>query len=324
MISKRTMLRVLLSAGVAPLAGASAQAQTYPIRPIRMIVPFAAGTPNDVVARLLADGLASRLGQAVVVDNRPSAGALIGTRAAAAAEPDGYTLLLNSSSLFVAPAMYKDRSYDPLKSFVPVANLVWASWLMVTASTVSAQTLAEFVAHAKANPGKLNFAYIPGTAPQLVGEWLKVKAGMDVTSVAYRGGPQILTDMMTGRVHLYIAPATTLVALIEQGKFRPIAFFGAQRSPQYPQVPTMIESGFPGLSLGFWVGLLAPAGTPRPIVERLNSEVNAVLRSQLTIERLDKLGLQGRPGSPQDFAEFLAEEMPKWVDIVQVSGVTGE
>jgi tripartite-type tricarboxylate transporter receptor subunit TctC len=151
-----------------------------------------------------------------------------------------------------------------------------------------------------------------------------VKAGMDVTSVAYRGGPQILTDMMTGRVHLYIAPATTLVALIEQGKFRPIAFFGAQRSPQYPQVPTMIESGFPGLSLGFWVGLLAPAGTPRPIVERLNSEVNAVLRSPLTIERLDKLGLQGRSGSPQDFAEFLAEEMPKWVDIVQVSGLTGE
>ena len=323
MISKRTVLRALLAAGVAPLAGA-AHAQAFPTRPIRMIVPFAAGTPNDVVARLVADGLGARLGQSVVVDNRPSAGALIGTRAAAAAEPDGYTLLLNSSSLFVAPAMYKDRSFDPLKSFVPVANLVWASWLMVITGSVPAQTLAEFVAYAKAHPGKLGFAYIPGTAPQLVGEWLKVKAGMDVTSVAYRGGPQVLADMMAGRVHLYIAPATTLVALIEQGKFRPIAYFNAQRSPQFPQVPTMIESGFPELALGYWVGLLAPAGTPRAIVERLNGEVNAVLRASAMVERLQKLGLEGRPGSPEDFAAFLTEEMPKWVDIVKVSGVKGE
>ena len=243
-----------------------------------MIVPFAPGSPNDVVARLVADGLGARLGQSVVVDNRPGAGTLLGTRAAAAAEPDGYTLLLNSSSLLVAPAMYKDRSFDPLKSFVAVANLVWASWLMVIASAVPARTFAEFVAYTKAHPGKLGFAYIPGTAPQLVGEWLKVKTGMDVTSVAYRGGAQVLADMMAGRVHLYIAPATTLVALIEQGKFRPIAYLSAQRSPQFPQVPTMIESGFPGLALGYWVGLLAPAGTPRAIVERLNGEVNAVLR----------------------------------------------
>lgn len=324
MISKRAVLRTLLAAGLAPLAGGAVRAQAFPSRPIRMIVPFAAGTPNDVVARLVADGLGARLGQSVVVDNRPSAGALIGTRAAAAADPDGYTLLLNSSSVFVAPAMYKDAGYDPIKSFNPVANLVGASWLMVISSAVPAQTLAEFIAHAKANPGKLAFAYLPGTAPQLVGEWLKVKAGMDVTSVAYRGGPPVLADMIAGRVHLYIAPAATLVALIEEGKLRPIAYFNAQRSPQFPQVPTMTEMGFPQLALGFWVGLFAPAGTPSAIVERLNGEVNAVLRAPATAERLHKLGLEGRPGTPADFARFLADEMPKWVDIVKVSGVKGE
>jgi tripartite-type tricarboxylate transporter receptor subunit TctC len=322
-ISKRTMLKALLAAGAAPLAPA-VHAQAFPSRPIRMIMPFAPGSPNDVVGRLIADGLSARLGQNVVVDNRPGAGTLLGTRAAAAAEPDGHTLLLNSSSLLVAPAMYKEPNFHPLNSFVAVANLVWASWLTVIAGAVPARDFAEFVAYTKAHPGKLIFAYTPGTAPQLVGEWLKVKTGMNVTSVAYRGGAQVMTDMMGGRIHLYIAPATTLLPFIEQGKFRPIAYWSAERSPQFPEVPTMIESGFPGLALGYWAGLLAPAGTPREAVERLNAEVNAVLRTPAVIERMAKLGLEGRPGSPQDFADFLAEQQPKWIDIVEVSGVKGE
>jgi tripartite-type tricarboxylate transporter receptor subunit TctC len=323
MVTKRRLLQALAAAALASLAG-GARAQTYPSRPIRIILPFAPGTPNDVVARLVGDGLAARLGQSVIIDNRVGAGTLLGTRAAAAADPDGYALLINSSSLFVAPAMYKERSFEPLKSFVPVANLVWSPWLMVVESSVPARTLAEFVAYARANPGKLVFAYIPGTAPQLVGEWLKVKTGIDLTSVPYRGGSQLFADIAAGRIHLYIAPASASRPLLEQGKVRPLAFWSAQRSPQFPDVPTMIESGYPRLSLGYWVGLLAPAGTPEGIVMRLNQEINTALQSRQMIERLDQLGLEGRPGSPQDFAAFLVDEMPKWVEIVEVSGVKAE
>jgi tripartite-type tricarboxylate transporter receptor subunit TctC len=323
MVTKRRLLQAGSAAVLVAMTGA-ARAQTYPTRPIRMIVPFAPGTPNDVVARLVGDGLAARLGQSLVIDNGVGAGTLLGTRAAAAADPDGYTLLLNSSSLFVAPAMYKERSFDPLKSFVAVANLVWSPWLMVLESSVPARTLAEFIAYAKANPGKLVFAYIPGTAPQLVGEWLKVKTGIDLNSVPYRGGPQLFADIAAGRAHLYIAPASASRPLVEQGKVRPIAFWSAQRSPQYPDVPTMVESGYPRLSLGYWVGLLAPAGTPEGIVMRLNQEINVVLQSPQMSERLAQLGLEPRPGSPQDFATFLLDEMPKWVEIVEVSGVKAE
>ncbi len=323
MISRRALLQSLLAAGGTPFAGV-AEAQAYPARPIRLIVPFAAGSLNDVVARLVTEPLAARLGQNIIIDNRPGAGTLLGTRATAAAEPDGYTLLFNSSSLLVAPTMYKDRSYDPLRSFDAVANVAWASWITVIESSLPARTLAEFVAHAKANPGKLTVGFVSGTAPQLVGEWLKIKTGMDLTSVAYRGGTQMYADLMAGRIHLYIAPATAVLPLIEAGRFRAINYWSAQRSPQFPDVPTMIESGFPGIALGYWAGMFAPAGTPRPAVERINQEINAALRLPHVVERMEKLGLEGRPGSPGDFAAFLVEEFPKWVEMVEVSGVKGE
>ena len=209
-------------------------------------MPFAPGSRTTWSRGLIADGLGGRLGQNVVVDNRPGAGTLLGTRAAAAAEPDGHTLLLNSSSLLVAPAMYKDRR--SIRSRASSRSPTWSGRRGSRSLPARCRRarFTEFVAYTKANPGKLIFAYTPGTAPQLVGEWLKVKTGMDVTSVAYRGGAQVMADMMGGRIHLYIAPATTLLPLIEQGKFRPIAYWSAQRSPQFPEVPTMIESGFPG------------------------------------------------------------------------------
>ncbi len=321
----RVWFSLLIAASFAVAATATdAHAQSYPSRPIKMIVPFTAGSPVDVMGRLIADHLSGRLGQPVVIDNRPGAGTTLGTKAAAAAEPDGYTLLFNSSSIVVAPAMYKNLDYDALKSFAPVANVAFSDWVMVVPPLLPARSVQEFVAYAKANPGKLNFGFGQGTAPQLVGEWLKVKTGIDVASVPYKGGAQAVTDMLGGHIHLNIGTTATLLPLIKDGKLRAIAVWGEKRYPDLPEVPTMIESGFPGIALGFWVGLLAPAGPPAPIVERLNSEINAILSTPAMKASMGKLGLEPRPGSPQQFSAFLADELPKWAEIVRVAGVKVE
>jgi tripartite-type tricarboxylate transporter receptor subunit TctC len=320
MIAKRT-LSALLIASILACVAADAHAQTYPSRPIKMIVPFTPGSPVDVMGRLVADHLSARLGQPVVIDNRPGAGTTLGTKAAAAAEPDGYTLLFNSSSIVVAPAMYKNLDYDPLKSFAAVANVAFSDWVMVVPPSVPARSVQEFVAYAKANPGKLNFGFGQGTAPQLVGEWLKVKTGIDLASVPYKGGALAVTDMLGDRIHLNIGTTATLLPLVQERKVRAIAVWGEKRYPELPDVPTMIESGFPGISLGFWVGLVAPAGTPAPIIDKLNGEINAALGLPAMKASMAKLGLEGRPGTPQQFGAFLADELPKWAEIVRLAGV---
>ena len=316
-IARRTILGAIPALAIA--WPALAQAKT-----IRLIVPFTAGSPNDVLARLLAQHMSTRLGQSVIVDNRPGAGTTTGMKAAALAEPDGYTLLFQSSSLVVAPAMYKNLDYDPVKSFTPIANVAEGHWVTVVPPSLPPNTMREFIAYAKANPGKLNFGFGQGTAPQLVGEWLKKVSSLDVGSVPYRGGAQAITDMLGGRIHLNIGTTATLVPLIKEGKLKAISVWSPARNPDLPNVPTMIESSYGGLSLSFWAGLWAPAGTPEPVVQRLNAEVNAVLASPEAVSGLAKLGLEARPGSPQQFADFIAAEIPKWRDIVRISGVTVE
>jgi tripartite-type tricarboxylate transporter receptor subunit TctC len=313
--------RALLLGALASALARPAAAQSYPARPIRMIAPFSPGSPVDVAARLLAQHLAINLGQGVVVDNRPGAGTTTGMKAAAIAEPDGYTLLFQSSSLVVAPAMYKNLDYDPLKAFVPIANVVASHWVTVVPPSLPVRTVPEFIAYARANPGKLNFGFGQGTAPQLVGEWLKLTNRLDIASVPYRGGMQAVTDMMGGTIHLNIGTASTLVPLIRDGKLRAISVWGPTRFPELPDVPTMMESGFPGLSLFFWSGLLAPAGTPAAIVSRLNAETNTALRSPEMTASMARLGVEPSTGSPEDFAAFIAEEAPKWARIVEASGV---
>ena len=313
--------RTILGAIPALAVGWSAVAQA---RTIRMIVPFTPGSPNDVLARLLAQHLALRLGHGVIVDNRPGAGTTTGTKLAAAAEPDGTTLLFQSSSMVVAPAMYKNLDFDPQKSFTPVANVAEGHWVTVVPPALPVSTIGEFVAHAKANPGTLNFGFGQGTAPQLVGEWFKKINGLDVGSVPYRGGAQAITDMLGGRIHLNIGTTTTLVPLIKDGKLKAISMWSPTRFAELPGVPTMIESGYPGLSLSFWAGLWAPAGTPEPVVAKLNADVNAVLATPEMQASLGKLGVEARLGSLHDFAAFIASETPKWQDIVRVSGVTVE
>jgi tripartite-type tricarboxylate transporter receptor subunit TctC len=296
-------------------------ADDLPKRPIRMIAPFTPGSPVDVVARLLAQHLSIELKQSVVVENRPGAGTTIGMKAASLAEPDGTTLLFQSSSLVVAPAMYKNLDFDPQKSFTPVANVAWGSWVTVVPPSLPVRSPQELIAYAKAHPNTLNFGYGQGTAPQLVGEWFNKSNGLAITGVPYKGGMQAITDMLGGTIQLNIGTTATLLPLIREGKIRAIAQWGESREADLPDVPTMIESGFPGLSLGFWVGLWAPAGTPAAIVNTLNAASNAALRSPDMAASMARLGVAPRPGTPAQFARFIADEAPKWADIVRVSGV---
>jgi len=312
---------LLIGAGMA--FASAAAAQEFPNQPIRLIVPFTPGSPNDVVARLLAQHMTQRLGQSVVIDNRPGAGTNIGAKAAASAEPNGYTLLFNSSSMVVSPAMYSNPGYDPIKNFVPVANAVYGNWVTVIEKSIPAKTVPEFIAYAKANPGKLAFGFGQGTAPQLVGEWLKAKSGIDVTSVPYKGGAQAIIDMIGGRIHLNIGTTATLIPAVKAGSVKAISVWGPKRNPELPDVPTMIESGYPGVALGFWAGVWAPAGTPAPIVKRLNQTINESLGSPQMQAGLDKLGLEPVIQTPEEFGKYVLEEVPRWAEIVKVSGVKG-
>src|SRR6187431_2168852 len=304
MITRRTLMLALMASGAALPAAAA----DYPARPIRMIAPFTPGSPVDVVARLLAQHLSVQLKQSVVVENRPGAGTTIGMKVAVLAEPDGYTLLFQSSSLVVAPAMYKNLDYDPLKSFAPVANIAWGSWVTVVPPSLPVRSPQELIAYAKAHPDTLNFGFGQGTAPQLVGEWFNKTNGLAIASVPYKGGMQAITDMMGGTIQLNIGTTSTLLPLIREGKIRAIAQWGEKREADLPDVPTMIESGFPGLSLGFWVGLWAPAGTPAAIVEELNRAANAALASPQMKDSMARLGIAPSLGSVKDFEAFIADE----------------
>ena len=316
MLTRRALIVALAACAAASTAGAA----DYPTRPIRMIAPFTPGSPVDVVARLLAQHLSTELKQSVVVENRPGAGTTIGMKAASLAEPDGYTLLFQSSSLVVAPAMYKNLDYDPLKSFAPVANVAWGSWVTVVPPSLPVRSPQELIAHAKAHPGTLNFGFGQGTAPQLVGEWFNKTNGLQIASVPYKGGMQAITDMLGGTIQLNIGTSSTLLPLIREGKIRAIAQWGKSREADLPDVPTMIESGFPGLSLGFWAGLWAPAGTPRAIVDELNRATNAALGSPQMKDSMARLGIAPSIGSVKDFEAFIADEAPRWAEIVKASG----
>jgi tripartite-type tricarboxylate transporter receptor subunit TctC len=269
----------------------------------------------------LAQHLSVDLKQTVVVENRPGAGTTIGMKAVATSEPDGYTLLFQSSSLVVAPAMYKNLDYDPIKAFAPVANVAWGSWVTVVPPELPVKNAQELIAYAKKHPNTLNFGYGQGTAPQLVGEWFNKTNGLAIASVPYKGGMQAITDMMGGTIQLNIGTTSTLLPLIREGKIRAIAQWGTKREADLADVPTMIESGFPGLSLGFWAGLWAPAGTPAAIVDTLNASANRVMGSSEMRAAMGRLGVSPSIGTPKDFTDFIAAEAPKWRQIVEASGV---
>jgi tripartite-type tricarboxylate transporter receptor subunit TctC len=304
-----------------PAADAQGLHDAFPSKPVRIIVPYTPGSPNDVMARLLAQQLQGKLGQAVVIDNKPGGGTTIGSKAAAVAPPDGYTLLFVSSALLIEPIMNKQVEYDPQKDFTPIAFIARTSNLL----TINAQVPAgSVVAYAKANPGKLSLGFAQGTVSQLVAEYFNRLHGLDITSVPYRGGALVIPDMLGGRIHVYWPTPATVLPLIREGKIKALATSSPQRNPDLPDVPTMTELGLAELSLEFWAGVWAPAGVPADIVDKLNAAINEALQSPEMIASMKKLGFESRIGSSQDFATFVAAEIPRWTAVVKASGVKSQ
>ncbi|MFL5039758.1 MAG: Bug family tripartite tricarboxylate transporter substrate binding protein [Xanthobacteraceae bacterium] len=312
----------LVALGLGLAAAGSAAAQPYPNRPIKLIVPFPAGGPPDVIARIVADAMSTRLGQSVVVDNRPGAGATIGTRSVANAEPDGHTLLFASTtSLSIGPALFKNLDYDPVKSFTPVAGISTGPMVVVLHPSVPAKTVQELVAYAKANPGKLNYGAGVASPPHIAWGLFTAVTGTDILFVPYRGMAPAMNDLISGQIQMMIDGTGPLLPHIQAGTFRALAVTGKTRSPDFPHLPTMIESGYPDYVLTFWTGIVAPAGTPQPIVARLNSAINDGLASIVLKDGLAKFNVEANIASPQEFAAMLAQEAEKWAGIVKAAGI---
>jgi tripartite-type tricarboxylate transporter receptor subunit TctC len=303
MITRRIVFAASIAAGLA-IASSSAYAQPYPDRPIKLILPFTPGSPNGVLARLVIPSISAQLGQTIVIEPRPGGGTSIGTKAVMSAEADGYTLLFsNTPTLLIVPVASKSIHYDALKDIVPVATVASGSNVMVIAPDLPVKTVKDFIAHAKANPGKLNFGYGQGTQPQLIGEMFKA-----------------ITDMMGGRIHINIGTLSTLKPLHESGKVRAIAVTSTERSPLLPEIPTMAESGLPSVTSLTYFGIFGPPGLPASVVNRINAAVNESLKSAELRAAMEKLGFTPRPMSPRAFAELVAAENKKWVPIVKATG----
>jgi tripartite-type tricarboxylate transporter receptor subunit TctC len=300
-----------------------ASAQSYPTRPIKLIVPTPAGGPVDVAARVVAQYLSNRLGQSVVVDNRPGAGNTIGSKAAAAAEPDGYTLLFSSASgLVISPMLQKNVDYDPVKSFAPIALVSGNPLILVVNPTVAAKTVAELVSLAKSNPGKVNFSSGGiGTLPHLTGELFKSTAGISVVHVPYRGGAPSIADVVGGQVQMTFEGTSVLLPLIRDGKLRALAITSPVRIAALPDVPTMAESGYPSFTFTAWTALLAPAGTPADIVARLNRGINEGLGSAELREPLARLSSEPIGGTPQAVTRQIENDTLKWAPVVKALGL---
>jgi tripartite-type tricarboxylate transporter receptor subunit TctC len=315
----------LSAACLAVAAAASAPAADYPVRPIRIVVPFTPGGQPDIVARMIVPKLSESLHQGVIVDNRPGAGSTIGGRIVAGATPDGYTLLSVSAALVVAPTTRRNMGYDPGRDFAGVTMMATAAYYLVVPVPLEVKTVKDLIALARARPGQLNFTSAGvGSATHFGGELLKSTAGMDVVHVPHRGIPEALTEVMTGRVHYFMAPFGSTVGLIRDGKLRAVAVSTPQRTRQSPQIPTIAESGLPGFQFTSWAALFAPAKTPRAIIGRLNREVGAALKLPDVGQRLDAIGIEPAPGSPAELDKFVAEQLKVARDIAKKAGIKPE
>jgi tripartite-type tricarboxylate transporter receptor subunit TctC len=319
----RTLIAASLCAGWALNATAVAQAQTYPNRPIKMIVPFPAGGPTDGMARIISDRLGAVLGQSIIVENRGGgAGGSIGAKAVATAEPDGYTILITpGGALTSGPAVHKEKiGYDPVKVFTPVAQLIETPLIVAVHPSLPVKSLAEVVAYAKANPGKISWGSQGfGTAPHLLAEIFKLKSGTDIVHVPYRGTAPMLVGVLAGQVQIVADPSTTVLPHIEAGKLRPLAVAGSERFAKLPNVPTTAEAGFPDIYGPFWLGVVAPAGTPRDIINKLNTAFRDALSQARAREQLARLGAESKVGTPEDFRKMLADELARWNGIVKAA-----
>ena len=322
MIDRRAFLAILIASGIQ--AAHPLRAQTYPARPIRLIVPFPPGGPTDVIGRLIAQQLSASFGP-IVVDNRPGAGSTLGAKFVAGAEPDGYTLLFGSTaSLAIAPALYMNAGYDPLKSFDPVGMVSDVPYIMAVRPDLPAKTVNDVVAYANANPGKLNFGAPSGTPTYLLAELFRRITNTDLLVVPYKGGAGVIADLLGGQLQGAFETTSVILGYVRAGNLRPLAVASRARLSDLPDVPTMIESGFPDFVGDSWTGIAAPAGTSPAIIGALNAAINAALKSPEVTASFVRLKAEARTGTPQDFRVFLAEERRRWADFARVSGVEPE
>jgi tripartite-type tricarboxylate transporter receptor subunit TctC len=324
------MIRILFTALVcvaALLGGGGARADNYPDRPIKMIVPFPPGGPTDGMARIVADRLGTVLGQSIVVENKGGgAGGSIGAKAVATADPDGYTILITpGGSLTTGPAVHKNIGYDPVKAFTPIAELIETPLIISVLPSLPVKTMAELVSYAKANPGKLIWGSQGfGVAPHLLLELFKLETGANILHVPYRGTAPMLQAILAGEIQIVADPMTTSLTHIESGKLRPIAIAGDERSPKLPNVPTVVEAGFPKLQSPFWLGVVAPAGTPQPIIDKLNAAFRESLKPPATRALLAKLGADIKIGTPDEFRKMLAAELSLWSGVVKAANIQAD
>ncbi len=311
-------------AGLMLALAAPAMAQDYPSKPVRLIIPFPPGGSNDVVGRMIALQLSDRLGKQVVVDNRGGAGGVIGTEAAANAAPDGYTLLIISIAHAVSPWLYK-LNYDPLKSFVPVSILASGTNVLVVHPDLPVHSVGELIALAKQKPGELNYASAGiGSFQHLGGELFKLLAGVNIVHVPYKGGGPAMTDVVGGHTKIMFSSLVQTTGFVLNGQLRALGTGGAHRSPVLPDVPTIAEAGLTGYEANNWWGVVAPAGTPPAIVEKLHKEISAVQDSEQTKRQFATEGAEIVQMTSAEFGAFMASEMAKWERVVKESGIKAE
>jgi len=301
-------------------------AQQFPSRPVRFVVPFAPGGSTDTLARTIGMKLADALGQQVVVDNRPGGNGDIGMLIVARAPADGYTLLLGYiANLAIAPSLYTKMTYDPAKDYAPITQVATSPNVMTAHPSVQAKGLKELVALAKAKPGQVNFASTGvASVGHLTGELLNSLAGMKMTHVPYKGGGQAIIGLLSGEIQVMFSGFSAAMPHIKSGKIRTLAVTGARRSPALAEVPTIAEQGFPGVEATAWYGVLAPAGTPKPVVTRLHGEIVRILKQPDVIERLGALGFEIVGGTPDELGAYIKSEIKKWEKVVKASGAKPE
>ena len=316
------MMRFLFAAVLASVLSAGAvHAQSYPTRTIKLVVPFPAGGATDNAARLVAQRLQGSLGQSVIIENQGGAGGTIGTRQAAGAAPDGYTLLMASIGTFGSmPLLYK-LDFDPQRAFAPVATAVIDKSALVVRPSLPVKTIGELVAYAKAHPGQLTYGSAIGIGPHFIVELFKIRSGTDIVHIPYRGGAPMVADLVAGQIDMTVNGKSVLLPQIQAGKLRALAVAAGERWSELPDVPTLVETGYMDTPYDTVFGVVAPAGTPAAVIAKLNATINDGLRMPQVRELLAKIGIEPLITTPQEFADIIAREVPKWAAIVKATGV---
>ena len=314
------MFRAVLA--VALLSSFSCWSQNYPARPVKIVVPFAVGGPADIYGRFIGAKLSETMGQAFVIENRPGGGSIVGTDAVVKSPADGYTLLVMSNTHTVNETLIPKKPFDLMKDLAPISGINYSDLLLVVHPSVPANNLREFIAHAKSQPGKLNYASSgPGTPYHMAGELFKYMAGVDIVHVPHKGSDQARTAILGGQVQMMFDAITTMAGQARAGKVKALGTSGKTRSAITPEVPTVAEGGVPGYEATIWLGLMAPTGTPRPVLDRLSAEVNKVVNSAEVKEAWAKQGAAPMGMSVDQFGKFLGEDIQKWSKLVKGTGM---